>query len=69
MNIKSVLLATMALIAISSFLMMGGVGIQSADAGGPNCLSKGGASAAIVDPTAPNSVNTNIPPTTSQPIL
>ncbi len=59
----------MAFIAISSFLMVGGVGIQSADASGPNCPSKGGAAAAIVDPNAPNSVNTNIPSISQQPTV
>jgi hypothetical protein len=48
--------------------MIGGIGIQSAEASGPNCPSKGGA-AAIVDPNAPNAVNTNIPPTTPQPTV
>lgn len=50
--------------------MIGGIGIQSAEASGANCPSKGGA-AAIVDPNAPNSVNNNIPPTTmtSQPTV
>jgi hypothetical protein len=65
---KAILLATMAFLAVSSFLMIGGIGIQSAEAGGPNCPSKGGA-AAIVDPNAPNAVNTNIPPTTPQPTV
>ena len=58
----------MAFLAVSSFLMIGGIGIQSAEAIGPNCPSKGGA-AAIVDPNAPNAVNTNIPPTTPQPTV
>ena len=68
MNNKAILLATMAFLAVSSFLMIGGIGIQSAEAGGPNCPSKGGA-AVIVDPNAPNAVNTNIPPTTPQPTV
>ena len=58
----------MAFLAVSYFLMIGGIGIQSAEASGPNCPSKGGA-AAIVDPNAPNAVNTNIPPTTPQPTV
>ena len=58
----------MAFLAASSLLMIGGIGIQLADASGPNCPSKGGA-AAIVDPDAPNSVNTDIPPTTAQPTV
>ena len=70
MNNKAILLATMAFLAASSLLMMmiGGIGIQLAEASGPNCPSKGGA-AAIVDPDAPNSVSTNIPPTTPQPTV
>ena len=70
MNNKAILLATMAFLAASSLLMMmiGGIGIQLAEASGPNCPSKGGA-AAIVDPDAPNSMNTNIPPTTPQPTV
>ena len=68
MNNKAILLATMVFLAVSSFLMIGGIGIQSAEASGPNCPSKGGA-AAIVDPNAPNAVNTNIPPTTPQPTV
>ena len=58
----------MAFLAVSSFLMIGGIGIQPAEASGPNCPSKGGA-AAIVDPNAPNAVNTNLPPTTPQPTV
>ncbi len=70
MNSKYILLATMAFIAIGSFLMVGGVvGIQSAEASGPNCPSKGGAAASIADPNAPNSVNTNMPQITQQPIV
>ena len=68
MNNKAILLATMAFLAVSSFLMIDGIGIQSAEASGPNCPSKGGA-AAIVDPNAPNPVNTNIPPITSPPTV
>ena len=58
----------MAFLSVSSFLMIGGIGIQSAEASGPNCPSKGGA-AAIVDPNAPNAVNTAIPPTIPQPTV
>ena len=67
MNNKAILLlATIAFLAASSFLMIGGIGIQTAEAGGANCPSKGGAATAI-DPNAPNAVNTNIPPITPQP--
>ena len=57
----------MAFFAVSSFMMIGGIGIQSAEASGPNCPSKGGA--AIVDPNAPNAVNTNVLPVTPQPTV
>ncbi|MDW3631859.1 MAG: hypothetical protein QOK71_10505 [Nitrososphaeraceae archaeon] len=44
--------------------MIGGIGIQTAEAGtGPGCNHKGGASATL-DPNAPNAVNTNTPVTT-----
>jgi hypothetical protein len=49
--------------------MIGGIGIQTAEAGsGPGCNHKGGA-AITIDPNAPNAVNTNIPPTTPQPTV
>lgn len=57
----------MVFLTASSILMIGGIGIQSAEASGPNCPSKGGA-AAIVDPNAPNAVNTNAP-ITPQPVI
>ena len=64
MNNKAILLAAIAFLAVSSFLMIGGIGIQTAEAGtGPGCNHKGGA-ATTVDPTAPNAVNTNTPQTT-----
>jgi hypothetical protein len=66
MNNKVILLAAIAFLAASSFLMIGGIGIQTAEAGGANCPSKDGAATAI-DPNAPNAVNTNIPPITPQP--
>jgi hypothetical protein len=67
MNHKTVLLATVTFLAVSSFLMIGGIGIQSADAGsGPGCNHKGGAST-TVDPNAPNAVNTDTS-ITAQPI-
>lgn len=68
-NNKAILLATIAFLAVSSFLMIGGFGIQTAEAGsGPGCNHKGGA-ATTIDPNAPNAVNTNIPPTTPQPTV
>jgi hypothetical protein len=64
MNNKAILLATMVFLAVSSFLMIGGIGIQTAEAGsGPGCNHKGGA-ATTIDPNAPNAVNTEVPVTT-----
>ncbi len=68
MNNKAILLASIAFLAASSFLMVGGIGIQTAEAGGANCPSKGGAATAT-DPNAPDAVNTNIPPTPQQPTV
>jgi hypothetical protein len=69
MNNKAILiLTTIAFLAASSFLMIGGIGIQTAEAGGANCPSKGGAATAT-EPNAPNAVNTNIPPITPQPTV
>jgi hypothetical protein len=62
MNNKAILLATIAILAISSFLMIGGIGIQTAEAGtGPGCNH---GAATTVDPNAPNAVKTNVPVTT-----
>jgi hypothetical protein len=48
MNNKAILLAAIAFLAISSFLMIGGIGIQTAEAGtGPGCNHKGGASLTV----------------------
>ena len=67
MNNRAILLATVAFLAASSFLMIGGIGIQTAEAGsGPGCNHKGGAATAI-DPNAPNAVNTDTS-ITAQPI-
>ena len=68
MNNKAILLTTIVFLAASSFLMIGGIGIQTAEAGGANCPSKDGAATAI-DPNAPNAENTNIPSTTPQPTV
>lgn len=48
--------------------MMGGIGLQIADASGPNCPSKSGA-ATTVDPNAPNTANTQSPPAVVQPTV
>jgi hypothetical protein len=51
----------MAFLVVSSFMEIDGIGVQSAEVGtGPCCNYKDGA-AAIVDPNAPNAVNTYIP--------
>ena len=63
MNNKAILLAAIALLATSSFLMIGGTGVQTADASGPNCPSKGGAA------NAPNAVNTKASPVAVQPTV
>lgn len=68
MNNKAILLTTIAFLAVSSFLMMGGIDIQTAEAGGANCPSKGSAAAAI-DSNALSMVNTDIPPITPQPTI
>jgi hypothetical protein len=61
LNNRLIILTTLAFLALSSFLMMGGIGIQIADASGPNCPSKSGA-ATTVDPNAPNTANTQSSP-------
>jgi hypothetical protein len=59
MNTRTILLATVAFLALSSFLMIGGIGIQAAEAGSdPGCNHKGGAST-TVDPNAPNALNSD----------
>ena len=68
MNNKAILLAAIAFVATSSFLMIGGIGVQTADASGPNCPSKGGA-ATTIDPNAPNEVNTKASPVAVQPTV
>jgi hypothetical protein len=66
MNNKAILLATIAFLAVSSLLMIGGIGIQTAEAGtSPGCNH--GAETTI-DPNGPNAVNTNTP-TTAQPTV
>ncbi len=68
MNNKTIFLAAIAVVAASTYLMLGGIGVQSADASGPNCPSKGGATTTI-DPNAPNAVSAEIPPASQQPIV
>jgi hypothetical protein len=68
LNSKLIILTSLAFLALSSFLMMGGIGIQLADASGPNCPSKSG-SATTVDPNAPNTASTQSPPAGVQPTV
>jgi hypothetical protein len=68
MNNKAILLAAIAFLATSSFLMIAGIGVQTADASGPNCPSKGGA-ATTIDSNAPNAVNTKASPVAVQPTV
>ena len=59
----------MVFLAVSYFLMIGEIWDQSAEVGtGPCCNHKDDA-AAIVDPNAPNAVNTYIPSITPQPTV
>jgi hypothetical protein len=64
MNNKVVLMAAMALIAASSFVLVDSIAIQLAEAAsGPGCSHQSGATREpSVDPTAPNSVNAEVPP-------
>ena len=68
MNDKAILLSTVVFLAVSSFLIVGGIEIQAADASGPNCPSKGGA-ATTLNPSEPNAVNTNTPQIAVQPTV
>ena len=61
-------MAAIAIVAASSVMLVGSVGIQPAAAGSDaNCPSKSGA-ATTIDPNAPNAVNTNTQLTT-QPMV
>jgi hypothetical protein len=68
MNNKAIFLAAIAFLATSSFLMIGGIGVQTADASGLNCPSKAGL-ATTLDPNAPNAVNTKASPVAVQPTV
>ncbi len=66
MSNKTIFLATIAVIAVSSILLVGSIGIQPAEAGSDaNCPAKSGA-ATTIDPNAPNAVNTESQPLSSQ---
>lgn len=61
-------MAAIAIVAASSVMLVGSIGVQPAEAGSDaNCPSKSGA-ATTIDPNAPNAVNTNTPLTT-QPMV
>jgi hypothetical protein len=64
MNNKAFLMAAFAIVAASSVMLVGSIGVQPAEAGSDvNCPSKSG-TATTIDPNAPNSVNSNTPLTT-----
>jgi hypothetical protein len=68
MDNKTFLMAAIAIVAASSVILVGSIGVQPAEAGSDaNCPSKGGA-ATTIDPNAPNAVNTDTPLTT-QPMV
>jgi hypothetical protein len=69
MSNKAILLATIVIVALSSILLIGGIGTQPAEAGSDaNCPAKSGA-APTIDPNAPNAVNTGSQPLSSQPTV
>jgi hypothetical protein len=69
MSNKTILLANIAVIAVSSILLIGSIGTQPAEAGSDaNCPAKSGA-ATTIDPNTPNAVNTGSEPLTSQPTV
>jgi hypothetical protein len=69
MSNKTILLATIAVIAVSSILLVGSIGTQPAEAGSDaNCPSKSGVETTI-DPNTPNAVNTGSQPLPSQPTV
>jgi hypothetical protein len=64
MNNKAFLMAALAIVAASSVMLGGGIGVQPAEAGSDaNCPSRNGA-ATTIDPNAPNAVNSDTPLTT-----
>jgi hypothetical protein len=61
MNNKAFIMAAFAIVAASSVMLVGSIGVQPAEAGSDaNCPSKGGI-ATTIDPNAPNAVNSNTP--------
>jgi hypothetical protein len=69
MSNKTILLAALAIVAASSVMLVGSIGVQPAEAGSDaNCPSKSGA-ATTIDPNAPNAVNTDSQPLSPQPTV
>jgi hypothetical protein len=60
MNNKMLVLAAIGIVAATSLVMVGTIAVHSAEASGPACPNKRAATA-IVDPNAPNAVNTQTP--------
>jgi uncharacterized protein YcfJ len=60
MNNKMLVLAAIGIVAATSLVMVGTITAHSAEASGPGCPNKRAATA-IVDPNAPNAVNTHTP--------
>ena len=61
-------MAAIAIVAASSVMLVGSIGVQPAEAGSDaNCPSKSGA-ATTIDPNAPNAANT-VTPLTAQPMV
>jgi hypothetical protein len=58
---KAFIMAALMIVAASSVMLVGSIGIQPAEAGSDaNCPSKSG-TATTIDPNAPNAVNSNTP--------
>jgi hypothetical protein len=69
MSNKAILLATIVIVVVSSILLVGSIGTQPAEAGSDaNCPAKSGA-ATTIDHNAPNAVNTELQPLSSQPTI
>jgi hypothetical protein len=60
MNNKMLVLATIGIAVATSLVMVGTITVHSAEASGPGCPNKRAATS-IVDPNAPNAVNTHTP--------
>jgi hypothetical protein len=68
MDNKTFLIADFVIVAASSVMLIGSIGVQPAEAGSDaNCHSKSGV-ATTIDPNAPNAANT-VSPLTAQPMV